>query len=73
MIRSIIIDDEPYCCETLVTLLEEYSPEVKVAGVFHNGKDALEAIKGESPDLVFLDVEMPRMNGFEMLEQLGPM
>ena len=71
MLKAFIVDDEPYCCETLVTLLEEYCPEVKVTGVFHNGKDALEAISKESPDLVFLDVEMPKMNGFEMLEELG--
>lgn len=70
MIRTFIVDDEPYCCETLVTLLEQYCPEIKVAGVFNNGKDALEAINKRSPDLVFLDVEMPHMNGFEMLEQI---
>ena len=70
MIRTIIVDDEPYCCETLVTLLEEYCPEVEVAGIFYNGKAALEAIKKLSPELVFLDVEMPHMNGFEMLERL---
>ncbi len=70
MIRTFIVDDEPYCCETLVTLLEQYCPEIKIAGVFNNGRDALEAIKNHLPDLVFLDVEMPHMNGFEMLEQL---
>ncbi len=70
MLRTIIVDDEPDGCETLVTLLEQYCPEVEVAGVFHNGSDALEAIKKQAPDLVFLDVEMPHMNGFEMLEQL---
>lgn len=72
MIRAIIVDDEPYCCETLVTLLEEYCPQVEVIGVFHNGSDALAPIRQKSPDLVFLDVEMPKMNGFEMLEQLSP-
>jgi two-component system LytT family response regulator len=70
MIKTFIIDDEPYCCETLVALLEEYCPEIKISGVFYNGRDALEAIKKNPPDLVFLDVEMPHMNGFEMLQQL---
>jgi two-component system, LytTR family, response regulator len=70
MIRTFIIDDEPYCCETLVTLLEEYCPEIKIEGVFSSGKDALAAINKQPPDLIFLDVEMPHMNGFEMLQQL---
>jgi len=70
MIRTYIVDDEPYCCEALVTLLEQYCPEIQLAGVFNSGKDALEAIRSHSPDLVFLDVEMPYMNGFEMLEQI---
>jgi two-component system LytT family response regulator len=70
MIRTFIIDDEPYCCETLVTLLEQYCPEIKIEGVFSSGKDALAAINKQAPDLVFLDVEMPHMNGFEMLQLL---
>ena len=70
MIKTIIVDDEPYCCESLDALLERYCPDVKVAGIFNNGLDALKAIHHQQPDLVFLDVEMPKMNGFEMLEQL---
>ena len=69
-LRAIIIDDEPYCCEALATLLEEI-PEVEIISVCHNAEDALAAIKKHTPDLIFLDVEMPRMNGFEMLEQLS--
>lgn len=68
-VKAIIVDDEPYCCEALATLLEERS-EVEVVSVCHNAANALAAIKKYSPDLVFLDVEMPKMNGFEMLEQL---
>jgi two-component system LytT family response regulator len=68
-IKAIIVDDEPYCCEALATLLEDI-PEVEVRAICHNAVDALIAIKKYPPDLVFLDVEMPRMNGFEMLEQL---
>jgi two-component system, LytTR family, response regulator len=70
MIRAIIIDDEPYCCEGLAALLEECCSEVKVVAVCHNGMEGASSIRQYSPDLVFLDVEMPKMNGFEMLEQL---
>jgi two-component system LytT family response regulator len=69
MLKAIIVDDEPYCCESLVTLLEENS-ELTIVAVCHNGMEGLTAIKIHSPDLVFLDVEMPKMNGFEMLGQL---
>ena len=70
MLKAIIVDDEPYCSETLVTLLEEYCPDIEVAGVYQNGIDAMAGIRQISPNIVFLDVEMPKMNGFEMLEQL---
>ena len=69
MLRAIIVDDEPYCCEALATLLED-SPDIEVISVCHSAAEAFAAIKNYSPDLVFLDVEMPKMNGFEMLEQL---
>lgn len=69
MLKAIIIDDEPYCCETIATLLED-NHEVAIAAVCHNGADAITAIQKHNPDLVFLDVEMPKMNGFEMLEQI---
>jgi two-component system, LytTR family, response regulator len=70
MIKAMIIDDEPYCCESLAILLEEYCPEVEVTGIFYDGSDALIAIRKHAPDLIFLDVEMPKMNGFGMLKQL---
>ena len=69
MFKAIIVDDEPYCCEAITTLLED-SPQVEVIAVCHNAADALVAIQKFSPDIVFLDVEMPKMNGFEMLEKL---
>ena len=71
MIKAFIIDDEPGCCKTLSLLLERYCPEVQVVAIFNNGLDALQAINESSPDLVFLDVQMPKMNGFEMLEKLS--
>ena len=69
MLKAIIVDDEPYCCETITTLLED-NPQVEIVAVCYSAVDALIAIQKFSPDIVFLDVEMPKMNGFEMLEQL---
>src|SRR5688572_2236883 len=70
MLRAIIVDDEPYCCEALATLMED-STGVEIVAVCHSAANALVAIQKYSPDIVFLDVEMPKMNGFEMLEQLA--
>ncbi len=70
MLKAIIIDDEPYCCEILAAMLESDCPDVKIISICKNANDALKAIRQQPPDLVFLDVEMPKMNGFEMLEQL---
>ena len=70
MLHAIIVDDEPNCCEVLSTLLQKYCSEVNITAVCYSGKEALQAIYEKQPDLVFLDVEMPKMNGFEMLERL---
>ena len=70
MLKAIIIDYEPYCCEILAAMLESDCPDIQVVSICSNASDGLIAIRQHSPDLVFLDVEMPKMNGFEMLEQL---
>ncbi|MEJ0102136.1 MAG: response regulator [Bacteroidota bacterium] len=71
MIKAIIVDDEPYCCESLATLLERYCPYVKIADVCYSGTHALASINEYKPDIVFLDIEMPGMNGFDVLQQLS--
>ena len=71
MLKAVIVDDEPFCCTSLVTLLERYCPEVKVDAICHSGEDGLIAIREKNPQIVFLDIEMPDMNGFEMLEKLS--
>src|SRR5258705_2580976 len=69
MIKAIIIDDEVHCLETLGLLLKEYCPQVQILDQCRSGKKGMDAIEKMNPDLVFLDIEMPIMNGFEMLEQ----
>src|SRR5687768_3449426 len=69
MIKAIIIDDEVHCIDTLSILLADYCPEVEVMEKCMSAKKGLEAIEKLKPELVFLDIEMPVMNGFELLEQ----
>lgn len=69
MIKAILVDDELHGLETLSILLADYCPDVKVMEKCPSAKKALEAIGKNKPDLVFLDIEMPVMNGFELLGQ----
>lgn len=72
MIRAIILDDEKHCIESLKLDLTKYCPEVDIVTSCTSSKEGLQAIKKHKPDLVFLDVEMPWMNGFELLDLLQP-
>lgn len=67
--RCIIIDDERLARKELRTLLEA-SPEIEVVGECANADEAREAIERENPDLIFLDIQMPGQNGFDLLETL---
>ena len=71
MIRSIIIDDEQHCIKALLSDLQKHCSSIEVVEACSSAKEGMMAIKKLNPDLVFLDVEMPWMNGFEMLEILG--
>ena len=70
MIKIIIIDDQEDSIEKLSFLIKKYCPMTTLAGVANTGKDGIALIQKEQPDLVFLDVEMDDMTGFEMLERL---
>lgn len=70
MIQAIIIDDEQHCIDSLQADLSGHCPGVEVLASCLSAKDGILAIRKHKPQLVFLDVEMPWMNGFEMLEML---
>ena len=70
--KAIIVDDEQDCCDVLATLLEKYCPEVTIVDICTSAEDAMRSLVGNKVDLVFLDITMPHMNGFELLEQLHP-
>lgn len=70
MTKAIIVDDEEKSRITLKNLLATYCPAVQVAELCNGVDSALEAIKKHGPDLVFLDVEMPFRNGFDLLETI---
>src|SRR5262245_32477513 len=69
--RVLIVDAEPLARERLRTLLSA-APAVDLVGEAHDGASAVSAIRKLSPGLVFLDVQMPEMDGFGVLEQLSP-
>src|SRR4051812_18680242 len=70
MIKALIVDDEPNCCELLKLLLENYCPQVEVVALCYSAEEAINALKIHKVQILFLDIEMPRMNGFELLERL---
>ncbi len=71
MTTAVIIDDERHSVETLAWKLEKFCPEVDIIQQFTDASEALEYLREHPFDLLFLDIEMPRLNGFELLEELG--
>ncbi len=69
---TIIVDDEPLARKMIKEYLQDF-PEMKIVGECKNGKQAVKAINEDKPDLVFLDIRMPGMDGFEVLEHIDPM
>ncbi len=70
-IRTIIVDDEPKALAILQSKLERYCPELEIIAQSQDPHEAIELIQSLKPDLVFLDIAMPEMNGFELLSQVG--
>jgi len=69
-IRVLVADDQPMARERLVSLLAA-EPGVELAGTASSGPETIECIRQVSPDLVFLDLQMPGMDGFKVIEEIG--
>ena len=69
MIQAVIVDDERLARQELKRILEDYK-KIKVIEECSNAEEAIEVIEKSKPDLVFLDIQMPGKNGFELLEEL---
>jgi two-component system LytT family response regulator len=69
-IRTVIVDDEPLARTNLKVLLRRH-PDIEIVGESGSGLEALEEIRTTKPNLVFLDVQMPECDGFDVLEMLG--
>src|SRR5690348_1527766 len=67
MIRSVIIDDEPLAREIVKNYLESF-PGIELTQECNDGFEGIKAIMQHQPDIIFLDIQMPKINGFEMLE-----
>jgi two-component system, LytTR family, response regulator len=70
-IRTLIVDDEPLARRNLRLLLEK-DPQIEIMDECRNGREAVKAIDSLAPDLIFLDIQMPEMDGFEVIGKVGP-
>ncbi len=68
--RAILIDDEVHCISTLSWSLREYCPSIEIVATGSNGLEGIALIREHKPDLVFLDIEMPVLNGLDMLQAI---
>ncbi len=70
LFKAIIVDDEPAARRLMKSLLQEHGDVVEIIGEAASGREALEKIDGLRPDLIFLDIQMPDLTGFEVIEQM---
>ncbi|MCA6362660.1 MAG: response regulator transcription factor [Bacteroidetes bacterium] len=71
--HAIIVDDEKTGAEALLLLLKKYCPEIQVLSLIHHAPDAAAEIRRLKPDILFLDIEMPFLNGFEVIKHVQDM
>jgi two-component system LytT family response regulator len=70
VLRAILIDDEPECLRSLALDLGQHCPGVEIVAQCNGGKEAIKAIHTHHPDVLFLDIDMPLINGFDLLEMV---
>src|SRR5258708_14150037 len=70
MIKAVIVEDEPLSADALASLLSAWCRLVKVEAICYSAAEEIEKISIAQPELLFLDIEMPHRNGFELLEML---
>ena len=69
-LKSIVVDDEYFCRNNLKMILDDFCPEVEVVGMADSADEARSLIKQYNPDLVFLDIKMPKEDGFSFLDSM---
>ena len=72
MLKAIIIDDEQDALNILLDEIKRHCSDIQVVDTCHSGIDGIKSIRKHKPDVIFLDIDMPGMNGFEMLEIIEP-
>lgn len=70
--KAVLLDDELHCTEILSLILKQNCPEIEIVGIFNHPAEALLFLRSNTVDILFLDIEMPFMNGFKFLNRLQP-
>ena len=70
MIRALLVDDNEFIVNVLADVVKENHPDIDILGIARNGSEGIVKINQFKPDLVFLDIEMPDMNGYEGIRYL---
>lgn len=68
---AVIIDDELNAVKAMKSMIEHYCKQIEIIGEYTNSLDGLAFILGNKPDIIFLDIEMPLMNGFELVKKIN--
>ncbi len=72
MTKIVILDDEKHCTDMLQSLIIKMHRDYHIAGVFNDPLEALKFVQNEEVDLLFLDIQMPKLNGFQLLDKILP-